>query len=446
MKNALVGADRSVLARIVPELARLAGPTDDPDAPHLAQARLFDRLVGVIQRMASTRRWSSSSRTSTGPIRRRARSSNTWWRIPATPRASWSSRPYPDRGGRDAIHPFASVLRSSTAMPGGHPMISLSTLRPGRASRTAPTGILGDARRPTDCSPQSTPAPRATRCSPRSWSRPESHSPDAARLDRRRATVSDGGPLARHPARPSRRRCRRTHVFLSTSCARSRRSPMTELGRRAPRERSRRTPRTASRRQGYRFRHALLQEAIYDERFPGSGGGCTPRWRSPWRRIPIFLRRMPSSHRGSRTTSMRPAEFGRAFRTSRAAAVAAERQSAYIEALGHYERLLELWDQPGGRQWHVTRASIHERAARSAYLAGALPRSAIHGRQAIATLDVTPDDSLKIRVLDQLARTSGSIGEDAFQVNAQIAAMNPDGRPLADQVMILSARGAKASS
>jgi DNA-binding NarL/FixJ family response regulator/tetratricopeptide (TPR) repeat protein len=189
--------------------------------------------------------------------------------------------------------------------------------------------------------------------------------------------------------------------------------------------------------ESYRFRHALLQEAIYGETLPGerrrlhaavahSLAGVADQPPEDADLTPRLAHHWYAAH-----------EFDRAFRASGAAAAAADRQAAYAEALGHYDRLLELWDRATVARGEMTRAGIHERAAKSAFLAGDLPASAIHGRQAVIELENTPDSSLQIRVFDQLASTLVRIGEDPAEASRPLAAMEADGRPALEQVLIL---------
>jgi DNA-binding NarL/FixJ family response regulator/tetratricopeptide (TPR) repeat protein len=187
----------------------------------------------------------------------------------------------------------------------------------------------------------------------------------------------------------------------------------------------------------YRFRHALLQEAIYEETLPGER-----------RRLHAAVAEALSDDpdRPPEDPDLAPRlarhwyearEFDRAFRASRAAAAAAEQQSAYAEAQTHYERMLELWDRAAEARRDLTRAGVRERAAWSAFLAGDLATSARHGREAVKELEEAPDPGLEVRILDQLSWTLGRLGVDWDEASLPLAAMDPGGRSAAERLVIL---------
>ena len=93
----------------------------------------------------------------------------------------------------------------------------------------------------------------------------------------------------------------------------------------------------------YAFRHALLQEAVYDDLLPGRADaaalGVRPDARGQLR--PATRRTRPSSPiTGTRPTTCR----GPSRRRSRPARPPSARY-AFPEALAQYERAIELWDQ-----------------------------------------------------------------------------------------------------
>jgi DNA-binding NarL/FixJ family response regulator/tetratricopeptide (TPR) repeat protein len=195
--------------------------------------------------------------------------------------------------------------------------------------------------------------------------------------------------------------------------------------------------------ENYRFRHALLQEAIYEDALPGER-------RRLHAAVALALSEDPDQPPEDGDLAPRLArhwyearEYDRAFRASHAAATAAEQQSAYPEALTHYERMLDLWDRAAGALEGITPAGLRERLAWTAFLAGDLAASARHGRLALAELAKAPDVSLQIRVLDNLAWTLWRLGEDPEEASRQMAALDPEGRPAAERVLILIHRVAK---
>ncbi|HYO41830.1 MAG TPA: AAA family ATPase [Candidatus Limnocylindrales bacterium] len=92
----------------------------------------------------------------------------------------------------------------------------------------------------------------------------------------------------------------------------------------------------------YAFRHALLQEAVYDDLLPGE----RTRLHS------AFAQALEARGDGDAAHAAEVAyhwyaahDLPRAFETAVVAAVAAEASYAFPEAVAHYERALELWDR-----------------------------------------------------------------------------------------------------
>ncbi|MGH9085842.1 MAG: ATP-binding protein, partial [Acidimicrobiales bacterium] len=124
---------------------------------------------------------------------------------------------------------------------------------------------------------------------------------------------------------------------------------------------------------GYRFRHALLQEVVYDELLPGervrlhvrvaehllahgATGGCEAA---------------ELAHHWSR--AKRPAE---ALAASVDAGLAADAAGAPADALAHYERALELWDSvpDAAERSALSHLDLVERASNDAMNAGRFDR------------------------------------------------------------------------
>jgi DNA-binding CsgD family transcriptional regulator/tetratricopeptide (TPR) repeat protein len=190
----------------------------------------------------------------------------------------------------------------------------------------------------------------------------------------------------------------------------------------------------------YRFRHELLQDAIYQETLPGER-----------RRLHAIVARALSADpdRPPEDAAVAPrlarhwfeaGDFERAFLASLAAATAAERQSAYAEAATHLERALDLWDRAGDAPSGVSRADTLERAAWAAFLAGDFDRSAVLAGAALDELGPTPDRSHLIRVLDLLSRAEGRAGVDAPAAMAALAALDSQGLAPADRIFVESYR------
>jgi predicted ATPase len=163
--------------------------------------------------------------------------------------------------------------------------------------------------------------------------------------------------------------------------------------------------------EAYRFRHALIQEAIYQETLPGERRRLHSAVAHALADDPDVPPEDPDLAPRLARHWYEARDLHRAFLASMAAAAAAERQSAFAEAATHYERVLELWDASAGSSAQ-SRAAVLEGAAWNAFLAGDLYRSEAHGRQALEELGDSPDDSLRIRILDGLGWAAGALGED----------------------------------
>jgi DNA-binding CsgD family transcriptional regulator/tetratricopeptide (TPR) repeat protein len=141
----------------------------------------------------------------------------------------------------------------------------------------------------------------------------------------------------------------------------------------------------------YAFRHALLQEVVYAELFTGE-------------RIRLhaaFGRSL--QNRAGEGAAPSPAELAfhwdaarepaRALGPTIEAARAAEGVYAYAEAYRHYQRALELWERvpDPARAAGGDRAALMERAAEAAVMTGQYARAIELGRAALAAVDATAD-------------------------------------------------------
>ncbi|MDX1658226.1 MAG: AAA family ATPase, partial [Nitriliruptorales bacterium] len=143
--------------------------------------------------------------------------------------------------------------------------------------------------------------------------------------------------------------------------------------------------------EGYRFRHALVREVIYDDLLPGERT-------SLHRAIAETLEAHPdAAARGAGTVDAEVAhhwyvahDSARALRASLRAADAATQAAAYTEAFRNYERALELWDGAPDAVEDKTRTEVMDAAADAAHLAGE-PRRAISLMQEV--IDSAPADA-----------------------------------------------------
>ncbi|MDX1658227.1 MAG: BTAD domain-containing putative transcriptional regulator [Nitriliruptorales bacterium] len=163
--------------------------------------------------------------------------------------------------------------------------------------------------------------------------------------------------------------------------------------------------------EGYRFRHALVREVIYDDLLPGERS-------SLHRVIAETLRSNPHVAVGGREHV--DAELAhhytvandleQAFEASVRAAERATTTAAYTEALRHYERALSLWDEVRDQGGTREQAELLEAAAEAAYLAAEGRRAATLMEEALdlSTAHFTPTErALRLERLSRFRSLSG---------------------------------------
>jgi DNA-binding CsgD family transcriptional regulator/tetratricopeptide (TPR) repeat protein len=195
--------------------------------------------------------------------------------------------------------------------------------------------------------------------------------------------------------------------------------------------------------EGYSFRHALLQEAAYEDLLPGerqrlhrafaealsmrvAGDGAPAA--AHWAELAFHW----SAARDNR----------RAFEASRRAAEAAEQAYAFADAQRHYERVLELWvsvGDPGGAG-DLERVAVLGRAAHAAFFAGDSRRDVALCREAVAALDPSADPAHAALLREQLGRALWNFGdtEGALAACEDAVAMMPADPPTPERARVLS--------
>jgi DNA-binding CsgD family transcriptional regulator/tetratricopeptide (TPR) repeat protein len=196
----------------------------------------------------------------------------------------------------------------------------------------------------------------------------------------------------------------------------------------------------------YAFRHALVQEAVYEELLPGE------------RRT---LHRAFAEALDARTASGGAAEAGRwaelahhwaaarqddrAFDASLRAANAAMESYAFGAALVAYELALELWDDVDdpAAVAGFDRTELYRKAGLAAYLMADYRRAAALRREASRLID--PDvDPLRAGILrEELGRGLWVLGDSSGALAAyrEAAAITPADRPTAERARALSGLG-----
>jgi DNA-binding CsgD family transcriptional regulator/tetratricopeptide (TPR) repeat protein len=429
----LVGSDRSTLARVIPELlaeeeAHDGGRRSGP----MAQTRLFDRLVGLIDRASSA-----------GPLAFELE--DIHWADPST-RAflqylvANSSAPdllviatfRTDEAGRE--HPLASVLRQLDR----DPAVSRINLQPFDVDelREQLHGILGEL--PTDRLLAAINARSegnalfAEELVATGEPQPDLPSSIGAALLSRTEVLSRDTQLALRVAAVAGRTVS-YHVLRSATAL-----PDDRLGDalRAAVAANILEPEHAGER--YRFRHALLQEAIYEDALPGERRRLHAAVAKALEVEPRDLPNDPELAPQLAHHWFEAKDNDRALAASIVAGDAAVRQLAFAEGLEHYERVLDLWSTDSESRVGLSLAEVLVRASHVAWNAGEPEKTVSLGRRALEELGETGDRVLRVRALDEVARALDDIGRfgEATTYAELLGGTDVDGLPLLEQMIV----------
>jgi DNA-binding CsgD family transcriptional regulator/tetratricopeptide (TPR) repeat protein len=195
----------------------------------------------------------------------------------------------------------------------------------------------------------------------------------------------------------------------------------------------------------YRFRHALLREALVDDLLPGERGPLHAA-------VGRALAADPSLSASGRSVAAELAahwsaahNLPAAFAASARAGAEAERMAAYAEANAHFERAAELWDavSPEDRAGSPDRVELLRRAAEAVHLAGDADRAVALGRSALALVDETSDPLVAAALHERIGRYLWICGQqrDAIEELGLAVAAMPADAPVADRARVLGAEG-----
>jgi DNA-binding CsgD family transcriptional regulator len=195
----------------------------------------------------------------------------------------------------------------------------------------------------------------------------------------------------------------------------------------------------------YRFRHALLREALVDDLLPGERGPLHAA-------LGRALAAEPSLSVSGRGVAAELAahwtaahDIPAAFEASVQAGAEAERMAAWAEANAHFERAAELWDavSPDRRAGSPGRVELLRRAAEAANLAGSSDRAVALGRSALALVDASTEPLMAAVLHERVGRylwINGLSREAATELRLAVASM-PSDAPAAERARVLGAEG-----
>jgi DNA-binding CsgD family transcriptional regulator/tetratricopeptide (TPR) repeat protein len=193
----------------------------------------------------------------------------------------------------------------------------------------------------------------------------------------------------------------------------------------------------------YRFRHALLREALVDDLLPGERGPLHAA-------LGRALAANPALSVSGRSVAAELAahwsaahDIPAAFEASAQAGADAERIAAWAEANTHFERAAELWDAVPEDRRVSSRVDLLRRAAEAANLAGDSDRAVALTRSALAVIDAGADPLAAAVLHERLGRflwITGLSRDAVTELRLAVSSM-PGDAPAADRARVLGAEG-----
>jgi tetratricopeptide (TPR) repeat protein len=188
----------------------------------------------------------------------------------------------------------------------------------------------------------------------------------------------------------------------------------------------------------YRFRHALLREALQLDLLPGEREAIHAAYARALSRAP----QLGAAGEAAATAELayhwqQAGELAEALRAWVGAGRAAEQVFAFAEARRHYERALEVWDQvaDAAALAGMSRVELLRHAAEAASLGGDPGRATTLARRAIALVDAASEPVLAGVLHDRLARFVWDTGDlaEAFAVQRAAVRLVPAQPPSAER-------------
>jgi DNA-binding CsgD family transcriptional regulator/tetratricopeptide (TPR) repeat protein len=176
--------------------------------------------------------------------------------------------------------------------------------------------------------------------------------------------------------------------------------------------------------ESYRLRHGIVEEVVIADALPSERIYVNRRYAEALEAMPIA-----DSAWSARIAShwYRAEEYLRALPATVAAAEDAEQLNGYTEASSHWQRALELFDRLQGLETDFDRASLIERAASAAHLAGS-SGLAVSLLQQLVTEPSAMPYARYVHLHDQMGRYLRAAGraEEACVAHQRAVAALPD--------------------
>jgi DNA-binding CsgD family transcriptional regulator/tetratricopeptide (TPR) repeat protein len=198
--------------------------------------------------------------------------------------------------------------------------------------------------------------------------------------------------------------------------------------------------------EGYAFRHALLQEVAYDDLLPGERKRLHRACATALATRGVGDGAAAAAHWAELAHHWSAAHDARAaLHASARAAEAAEQTFAFLAARTHYDRALELWSEVPDAEslTAMDRAGLLGRAATAAFLNGDGRREVALRREAIVEVDPVTDPVRASVLHERLGRALWNFGDTDASLKAYelAVALMPLDPPTTERARVLSGFG-----
>jgi DNA-binding NarL/FixJ family response regulator len=193
----------------------------------------------------------------------------------------------------------------------------------------------------------------------------------------------------------------------------------------------------------YRFRHALMAEAVYDDLLPSERRRLHAAYATALDALPVPAGAEGASHLAALAHHATAAhDQARALQAWVRAARAATETHAFGEAGVAFERAIELWDAvpADDRPADVDSAGLHYEAALAAFVGGRIARAVDLARVAVERIDRKRQPERWAAANERLARATWISGriDEALAIYQSTAAALADGPPSPARARIMA--------